>query len=96
MLKNGTPASPATAFAIRVLPVPGGPTNNKPLGILAPISRNLWGFFRKSTTSASSALASSTPAISSKVIFADSPSTYTFALLLLIDSAPWGSRFIKN
>ena len=36
MLKNGTPASPATAFAIRVLPVPGGPTNSTPLGIRAP------------------------------------------------------------
>ena len=25
MLKKGTPASPATAFASKVLPVPGGP-----------------------------------------------------------------------
>ena len=36
MEKNGTPASPATAFARRVLPVPGGPTRRTPLGILAP------------------------------------------------------------
>ena len=36
ILKNGTPASPATAFAIKVLPVPGGPTKSTPLGILAP------------------------------------------------------------
>jgi len=28
--KNGTPASPATARANRVLPVPGGPTSNTP------------------------------------------------------------------
>ena len=34
--KNGTFASPATAFARRVLPVPGGPTSNTPFGILAP------------------------------------------------------------
>ena len=38
--KNGTPASPATALAIRVLPVPGGPTSRTPLGMRAPISAN--------------------------------------------------------
>ena len=31
--KKGTPASPATARAKRVLPVPGGPINSTPLGI---------------------------------------------------------------
>jgi hypothetical protein len=31
--KNGTPASPATALANNVFPVPGGPTSNAPLGI---------------------------------------------------------------
>jgi hypothetical protein len=36
--KKGTPASPATAFAKRVLPVPGGPTKIAPQGILAPRS----------------------------------------------------------
>jgi len=36
MLKNGTPASPATARAIKVLPVPGGPTSNTPRGSRAP------------------------------------------------------------
>lgn len=35
MEKNGTLASPATALANKVLPS-GGPTNNVPLGILAP------------------------------------------------------------
>ena len=34
--KNGTLASPATAFANKVLPVPGGPTSNAPFGILPP------------------------------------------------------------
>jgi len=36
IVKNGTLASPATAFANNVLPVPGGPTSSAPLGILAP------------------------------------------------------------
>ena len=36
VLINGTSASPATAFASNVLPVPGGPTNKIPLGIRAP------------------------------------------------------------
>ena len=35
--KNGTFASPANAFANNVLPVPGGPTSNAPLGSFAPI-----------------------------------------------------------
>ena len=38
MEKNGTSASPATAFARSVLPVPGGPTRRAPFGIDAPIS----------------------------------------------------------
>ena len=49
--RNGTPASPATARASSVLPVPGGPTSRTPLGMRAPISRNRSGSFRKSTTS---------------------------------------------
>ncbi len=49
--RNGTPASPATARASRVLPVPGGPTKSTPLGILAPISLKRAGVFKKSTTS---------------------------------------------
>ena len=36
--KNGTPASPATALASSVLPVPGGPTSRTPLGIRPPIA----------------------------------------------------------
>ncbi len=48
---KGTPASPATARASRVLPVPGGPTSRTPLGIFAPISLKRAGVLRKSTTS---------------------------------------------
>ncbi len=36
---NGTSASPATARAIRVLPVPGGPTISTPRGATAPRRR---------------------------------------------------------
>ena len=60
--KKGTPASPATALASIVFPVPGGPINNAPLGILAPSKVYYSGFFKKSTISANSYLASSTPA----------------------------------
>ena len=41
--KNGTPASPATARASSVLPVPGGPLSSTPRGILAPSARYLSG-----------------------------------------------------
>ena len=61
MEKNGTPASPATARASRVLPVPGGPNRSTPLGILAPMAWNLAGFSRNSLISWSSSTASSTP-----------------------------------
>ena len=36
IVKNGTFASPATALANNVLPVPGGPTRRAPLGTRAP------------------------------------------------------------
>mmetsp|Transcript_47578 Transcript_47578/g.79717 ORF Transcript_47578/g.79717 Transcript_47578/m.79717 type:complete len:362 (-) Transcript_47578:446-1531(-) len=64
-LKNGTPASPATALARRVLPVPGGPVSSTPLGIFAPTAVYLSGAFKNSTTSTKSCLASLTPATSS-------------------------------
>ena len=41
--KNGTFASPATAFASNVLPVPGGPTRSAPFGSFAPIFAYLPG-----------------------------------------------------
>ena len=60
--KNGTPASPATAFASKVLPVPGGPTRSAPFGSLAPISEYFLGLWRKSTSSVRDSIASSCPA----------------------------------
>ena len=63
--KNGTPASPAIAFAKSVLPVPGGPTSKTPLGIRAPTEVNFSGFFKNVTTSSKSSFASFTPATSS-------------------------------
>jgi hypothetical protein len=36
IVKKGTFDSPATALAKSVFPVPGGPTNNAPLGTIAP------------------------------------------------------------
>ena len=67
--KKGTPASPATAFAIKVLPVPGAPTKRTPFGIFAPNFVYFSGFLRKSTISSSSCLSSSIPATSLNVIF---------------------------
>ena len=67
--KKGTLASPATALANKVLPVPGGPTNKAPFGIFAPKSVYFLGFLRKSTISITSTLAPSKPATSLKVMF---------------------------
>ena len=71
-LKKGTCASPATARASRVLPVPGGPTSSTPLGILPPRFVYFCGFLRNSTISLSSSSASSTPATSVKFTFTSS------------------------
>ena len=68
MEKKGTPASPATARASSVLPVPGGPYSSTPLGMRAPSDWNFLGFSRNSLISCSSSTASSTPATSRKVI----------------------------
>ena len=54
--RNGTSASPATARAMSVFPVPGGPTSRIPLGMRAPIRANFSGSRRKSTTSVISCL----------------------------------------
>ena len=67
MDKNATFASPATALASSVLPVPGGPTSRTPLGIFAPSCLNLSGSRRNSTISESSSFSSSAPATSLKV-----------------------------
>src|ERR1700722_15664613 len=52
--KNGTPASPATALASNVFPVPGEPVSRIPLGSLPPSVVKVVGSLRKSTTSCSS------------------------------------------
>ena len=65
---NGTPASPATALASNVFPVPGGPTMSMPLGTSAPAWRNREGSRRNCTTSWISSLTSLYPAMSSKVV----------------------------
>ncbi len=92
MLKKGTPASPATALANKVLPVPGGPKSKTPLGIRAPRSLNFLGDFKNSTTSSSSCFASSAPATSLKDILTFS-SPYILARLLPNDITrlppPW-------
>ena len=87
--KKGTPASPATARARSVLPVPGGPTRSTPLGILPPRRRYFSGVWRKPTISSSSSTASSMPATSLKVTLV-SGSTWTRALLLPKAMSPWG------
>src|SRR5881227_2338424 len=70
--KNGTPASPATALAKSVFPVPGGPYRSTPFGIRAPSAWNFFGFSRNSLISCSSSTASSTPATSLKPILGES------------------------
>ena len=77
--KNGTPASPATALASSVLPVPGGPTSSAPLGIFPPNSVYFCGFFRKSTISCISCLAPACPATSLKVMPSSPPFSYILA-----------------
>ncbi len=66
MEKNGTPASPATALASKVLPVPGGPSSSTPAGIRAPSLVKRFGSFKNSTTSTNSCFSSSAPATSEK------------------------------
>ena len=46
-LKKGTFASPATARASSVLPVPGGPTSSTPFGILPPIVVYFFGVLQE-------------------------------------------------
>ena len=89
-LKKGTCASPATAFASNVLPVPGGPTSNAPLGILPPRAVYFFGFLRKSTISITSTFASSSPATSPKFIFTLVPLSKSVALDFPILKIPPG------
>ena len=93
MPKNGTPASPATARASSVLPVPGGPTSRQPRGIFAPRDWYLAGFSRKSLISCVSSTASSTPATSEKRTSGCS-STFFFAFALPNDICELFALFI--
>ena len=79
--KKGTPASPATARASSVLPVPGGPKSSTPLGMRAPSCWNFLGFSRNSLISWSSSTVSSMPATSEKVTLGASTLTWRARLL---------------
>ena len=99
MLKKGTPASPATARAMSVLPVPGGPTRRTPRGMRAPSELNFSGYFRNSTTSWSSVFASSTPATSAKVTTVLLPRNIRARLLPKLIAwlfVPWAWRIMKK
>ena len=88
--KNGTFASPATALASKVLPVPGGPTNNTPFGILPPKSVYFLGSFKKDTISSTSCLAPAKPATSLKVTLPFLSLSNTSALALPTLNIPPG------
>mmetsp|Transcript_7211 Transcript_7211/g.18434 ORF Transcript_7211/g.18434 Transcript_7211/m.18434 type:complete len:376 (+) Transcript_7211:362-1489(+) len=63
--KNGTSASPATALASIVLPVPGGPLSRTPRGTRAfRLGSSVLALERKATSSRSSTMAWSRPAMS--------------------------------
>ena len=86
--KNGTSASPATAFASSVLPVPGGPTSSAPLGILPPKSVYFFGFFRNATISCTSCFAPYRPATSLNVTLSFLSLSNTCALALPTPKMP--------
>ncbi len=101
MLKKGTPASPATALASKVLPVPGGPSKRTPLGIRAPKFVYFSGDFKKSTISAKSSFSSFKPATSLKVTFLVLVSTRSFTVPKFIMGPPppapfWAPIHIKK
>ena len=77
--KNGTCASPATARASSVLPLPGGPDSRTPRGIFAPSRRYFSGSRRKSTISVTSLLTSSMPATSANVVRGPASGRYNVA-----------------
>ena len=98
MEKKGTPASPATARASRVLPVPGGPYSSTPLGMRAPSAWNFLGFSRNSLISCSSSTASSTPATSRNVTLGESTDNRLARDLpkLITREPPPCTEFIRN
>ena len=86
--KNGTSASPATARASSVLPVPGAPDSSTPCGICAPSLAYLPGSRRKSTISVTSFLTSLMPATSANVVRLAEPGSYLLALDLPMPMPP--------
>ena len=68
MEKKGTPASPATARPKSVLPVPGGPISNMPLGTRPPSRCELRGVLEELDDFFQLALTPSRPATSLNVI----------------------------
>ena len=82
--KKGTLASPATALANNVFPVPGKPTSRAPFGIFPPNFVYFEGLFKKSTISLTSSFAPSKPATSLKVTFVSLLPSKSFALDLPI------------
>ena len=89
--KNGTFASPATALASSVLPVPGGPTSRAPFGSFAPIWVYFPGLCRKSTSSTRDSFASSSPATSANV----TPVSFCMYILAVLFPTP-PMRFIMK
>jgi hypothetical protein len=99
--KNGRPASPATARASSVLPVPGGPTSSAPVGRRPPSLVNFCGSLRNSMISCSSTFASSAPATSANVTLGVSPErSFAFDLPKLNALVPpdciWRKRKIQK
>ena len=90
--KKGTLASPATALANNVFPVPGGPTKRTPFGIFPPSAVYFLGVFKKSTTSITSTLASSKPATSANVtltlLFWSKSVAFDFPILKICPPGP--------
>ena len=100
MLKKGTSASPATALASRVLPVPGAPSRSTPLGILAPTLVYFSGSLRKSIISSRSSFSSLRPATSLSLVLVSESSLALllpkFIILALAPPAPPPAPIMKN
>ena len=96
--KKGTLASPATALANKVFPVPGGPTSRAPFGILPPKLVYFSGCFKNSTISWISSLAPSNPATSLKVVlmsvFSSNNLAFDFPILNICPPPPPAPPFI--
>lgn len=79
-LRKGTLASPATAFASSVFPVPGYPVSKQPRGRRAPNRVNSLGLTRKSTYCRTSSLAYGIPMTSLNVVPLTSTRNWRFLM----------------